>query len=220
LRYGINRSVVMIKVLLADDHQIVRQGLKQILQDEFSDIEFIEASNGNEVIEKSREKDHHIIILDISMPGKNGLEILKQIKHEGIETPILILSMHGEDQYAIRMLKAGASGYLTKDSASEELVNAVRRLLEGRKYISENVAEKLVNDYDVSNGNKPPHELISDREFQVLCLIAAGKTVTEIAENLHLSANTISTYRARILEKMGMKNSAELTHYAIQQGLV
>jgi two-component system, NarL family, invasion response regulator UvrY len=208
-----------LKLLIADDHSVVRQGLKQIIADEYAEAQVDEAVSGNEALDKAREGDYDVIILDISMPGRNGLEILKQLRSEEIKVPVLILSMHSENQYAIRMLKAGASGYLTKESASEELIAAVKRVLMGRKYITETLAEQLATDFD-NPSDKPLHQLITDREFQVLCLIANGKTVSEIAEELCLSVPTISTYRARSLEKMSMKNNAELTHYAIQQGLV
>jgi two-component system, NarL family, invasion response regulator UvrY len=208
-----------INVLIADDHSIVRQGLKQIILDEFSAAKVDEASTGNDTLDKCRENTYDVIILDISMPGKNGLEILKQLRAESIKNPVLILSMHSESQYAVRMLKAGASGYLTKETASEELVAAVHRVLAGRKYITETLAEQLATDFD-NPTDKPLHQLITDREFQVLCLIATGKTISEVAEELCLGVTTISTYRARILEKMSMKNNAELTHYAIQQGIV
>jgi two-component system, NarL family, invasion response regulator UvrY len=208
-----------LQVLIADDHSIVRQGLKQIIMDEFSKAKVQEASTGNQTLEKCRESNFDVIILDISMPGKNGLEILKQLRAESIKNPVLILSMHSESQYAVRMLKAGASGYLTKETASEELVAAVHRVLAGRKYITETLAEQLATDFD-NPSDKPLHQLITDREFQVLCLIATGKTVSEIAEELCLGVPTISTYRARILEKMSLKNNAELTHYAIQHGIV
>ena len=208
-----------LKILIADDHSVVRQGLKQIILEEFPTALVEEAVTGNETLEQARNNDFNVIILDITMPGKNGLEILKQLRSESIKTPVLILSMHAENQYAIRVLKSGAFGYLTKESASEELIMAIKRVLRGRKYITETIAEQLATDFD-NPANKPLHQLISDREFQVLCLIANGKTVSEIAEELFLSVPTISTYRARILEKMNMKNNAELTHYAIQQGLV
>jgi len=208
-----------IKILITDDHTVVRQGLKQILKDEFPEAEFGEAASGNEALDKAREISWNVIIMDISMAGRNGLEILKQLRVEDIKTPVLMLSMHPEDQYAVRVLKAGAHGYLTKESASDELVLATRRLLEGRKYISISLAEKLANDLE-KDLNKPVQELISDREYQVLCLIASGKTVSQIAEELSLSVPTISTYRARILQKMNFKNNAQLTHYALEQGLV
>jgi two-component system, NarL family, invasion response regulator UvrY len=160
-----------------------------------------------------------VLVLDVSMPGRGGLEILKDVKQERPKLPVLILSMHPEDQYAVRALKAGAAGYLNKDSAPEELVKAVRKVVGGGRYVSANVAEKLAYDLTSDTG-RAPHETLSDREFQVLCMIASGKSVTDIAEELALSVKTVSTYRARILEKMGMRNNAELTHYAIQNRLV
>jgi two-component system, NarL family, invasion response regulator UvrY len=208
-----------IRILIADDHSVVRQGLKQIIQEEFKKAMVDEAITGSEALEKTRENVFDVIVLDISMPGQNGLEILKQLRAEANKTPVLILSMHSENQYAVRMLKAGASGYLTKDTASEELIEAIKRVLMGRKYITETLAEQLATEFD-NPVDKPLHQLITDREFQVLCLIATGKTVSEIASELCLSVPTISTYRARILDKMGLKNNAELTHYAIQQGIV
>ncbi len=208
----------MIRILITDDHAVVREGLKRILKEEFPDTTFGEATSGNEALDKTRAEAWDVIILDISMSGRNGLEVLKQMRAENIKTPVLILSMHPEDQYAVRVLKAGASGYLTKDSASDELVIAVKRIISGRKYITLSLAEKLANDLETDT-DKPIHELISDREFQVLSLIASGKTVSEIAAVLSLSVPTISTYRSRILDKMHMKTNAELTHYAIQQGL-
>jgi two-component system, NarL family, invasion response regulator UvrY len=214
-----NGSKTDINVLIADDHSVVRQGLKNIIKEEFSEAIIDEAITGSEALEKTREHEFDVIVLDISMPGQNGLEILKQLRAESNNTPVLILSMHSEDQYAIRMLKAGANGYLTKDTASEELIEAIKRVLIGRKYITETLAEQLLIDMD-NPGDKPLHHKITDREFQVLCLIATGKTVSEIAAELFLSVPTISTYRARILEKMNIKNNAELTHYAIQHGIV
>ena len=209
----------MTNILIVDDHTVVRQGLKQILQEEYSEALFGEATSGNEALEKIRNNPWDIVIMDITMPGKSGLEILKQVKSESIKTPILFLSMHSENQYAIRILKAGAAGYLTKESASTELINATKRILEGRKYINASLAEKLANNLEIDT-DKPIYELISDRELQVLCLIASGKTVSDIAQELCLSVATISTYRTRMLEKMNMKSNAELTHYAIKQGLV
>lgn len=209
----------MIKILIADDHAVVRKGLKQIL-DETSDIVAAdEAKNGQEVLEKIRKSDYDIVMLDISMPGRSGIEILKQIKDERPEISVLVLSMHPEEQYAVRALKAGASGYLTKDSAPEELIEAIRKISQGGKYITISLAEKLAFDLEIDS-EKPLHETLSDREYEVMCKIASGKTIKEIAEELFLSIKTISTYRSRILEKMKMKSSAELTHYAIKHGLV
>jgi two-component system invasion response regulator UvrY len=209
----------MITIFIADDHSIVRRGVRQILLDEFPDARIREANDGNELLRLIRQEKCNIVISDLSMPGSNGLETLKQIKEEFPKLPVLILSMHPEDQYAIRVLKAGASGYLTKESVPEELVNAVRKLLDGRRYITGSVAEILAEELD-TDSTKELHETLSDREFQVLKLIASGKTVSEIANQISLSVTTVSTYRARILEKTKMKNNSELTHYAIQNKLV
>jgi DNA-binding NarL/FixJ family response regulator len=209
----------MINILIADDHAIVRKGLKQILAETSDMVVTGEASNGYEVLEKVRNGHFDVLLLDISMPGRSGLDILKELKAERPKLPVLVLSMYPEEQYAIRVLKAGASGYLTKESAPDELVVAMRKVAQGKKYVSPSLAEKLAFDLEMDT-TKPLHEMLSDREYQVLCMIASGKTVGEIAENLSLSAKTISTYRARILDKMNMKNNAELTHYAIQNKLV
>ena len=208
-----------MNILIADDHSVVRAGLKQILSG-ISDVDIVdEASNARETIDKIRKNSYSVVVLDISMPGKSGLDALKEIKSEWPDLPVLILSMYPEDQYAIRVLKSGASGYLTKESAPEELVTAVRTVAKGRKYISPSLAEKMASYLDL-DGKKEPHEMLSDREYQVLCMIASGKTVSEIADKLSLSVKTISTYRSRILEKMQLKNSAELTTYAIQNHLI
>ncbi|MBA4239783.1 MAG: DNA-binding response regulator [Sphingobacteriaceae bacterium] len=209
----------MIKILIADDHAIVRKGLVQILQEEFPLAEIIEVSNGNEALDMVDKQIWDVILLDITMPGRNGIETLKQIRVNGIKAPVLMLSMHSEEQYAIRVLKAGASGFLSKLSATDELLIAVHRVLSGKKYITASVAEKLAESLG-ENENKSTHENLSDREMQVLQLIATGKTVSEIAEEISLSVNTISTYRARILEKLNLNNSAELTRYAIDNNLV
>ncbi len=209
----------MINILIADDHTIVRKGLKQILAETQDMVVTGEASNGFEVMEKVRSNHYDVLLLDISMPGKSGLDILKELKTEQPKLPVLVLSMYPEEQYAVRVLRAGASGYLTKESAPDELVVAMRKVAQGKKYVSPSLAEKLAVELE-ADATKPAHEMLSDREYQVLCMIASGKTVGEIAEKLSLSAKTISTYRARILEKMNMKNNAELTHYAIQNKLV
>ncbi len=209
----------MISVLIADDHTIVRKGLKQILTETPDMVVADEASNGHEVMSKIRQRDYDVVLLDISMPGKSGLDILKELKAEKPKLPVLVLSMYPEEQYAVRVLRAGASGYLTKESAPDELVVAMRKVAQGKKYVSPSLAEKLAFDLEF-DAKRPLHEALSDREYQVMCMIASGKTVGEIAEKLNLSAKTISTYRARILEKMNMKNNAELTHYAIQNRLV
>jgi len=209
----------MIKVVIVDDHLIVREGLKQIIT-ESSDIKVVgEASNGAEALEKVKRVDCDVLLLDISMPGRSGLEILKDLKHESPDLSVLILTMHPEEQYAVRVLKAGAAGYLTKESAPDELIEAIRKVSIGGKYISSSLAEKLAFDLEIDSG-KPPHETLSDREFEVMCLIASGKTVTEIADEMVLSVKTISTYRSRILEKMRMKTNAELTYYSIKNQLV
>ena len=209
----------MIKILIADDHAIVREGLKQILSESPDLIVVAEASSGQEVLEKISKSDLDLVVLDIAMPGRGGLDILKEIKTQKPRLPVLMLSMYPEEQYAIRVLKSGASGYLTKESAPSELVMAIRQISQGKKYISPSLAEKLAIDLEI-NPDKMPHEILSDREYQVMCMIASGKTLKEIADGLSLSIKTISTYRSRILEKMNMKTNAELTHYAIKSNLV
>jgi len=209
----------MLKILIADDHAIVRQGLKQIVTETADMIVAGEASNGQELLNKIQENDYDVVVLDITMPGRDGIDVLKQLRSERPELPILMLSIHPEEQYALRALKAGASGYLTKESAPDELVVAIRKVSRGGKYISSSLAEKLAFELE-SGREQAPHETLSDREYHVMCLIASGKTVTEIAQELSLSEKTISTYRSRILEKMKMKNNAELTYYAIKNQLV
>ena len=208
----------MIRVVIADDHPIVRAGLRQILSED-RDIEVAgEAGDGNMLLEQVRRHDFDVVLLDLTMPGPDGLDVLKQLKIEYPGLPVIILTVHPESQYALRILRAGASGYLTKESAPDELIGAIRKVHRGGKYISVSLAEKIAFALDAGTEQKP-HETLSDREYQVLCLLAAGKTVTEIAEELSLSVKTISTYRARILEKMRMKTNAELIHYAIHSGL-
>jgi len=209
----------MIKILIADDHAIVREGLKQIVHETPDMVVADEASNGQEMLNKVLKNDYDVLVLDISMPGRNGLDVLKQLKSLRPELPVLVLSIYPEAQYAVRTLRAGAAGYLTKQSAPEELVKAIRKVSRGRKYVSPSLAEKLAYDLEIK-GEKPPHETLSDREYQVLRMITSGKTATEIAEELCLSVKTISTYRYRILEKMKMKSNAELIHYAIKNRLV
>lgn len=209
----------MIKILIADDHAIVREGLKQIIRETSDIVVADEASNGQEVLEKVWKNDYDVVLLDISMPGRSGLDILKQLKSQKPELPVLILTVHPEEQYAVRVLRAGASGYLTKESAPDELIKAIRKVSMGRKYVSSTLAEKLATEVDIIS-EKPLHQALSDREYEVMCMIASGKTVKEIAEELCLSIKTISTYRSRILEKMKMKSNAELIHYAIQNRLV
>lgn len=210
---------MMIKrILVADDHSVVRKGLVQVLREGYPDAFIGEASNGNEVFELAHEDNWDLIMLDISMPGRNGIDALKQLKHNGIKTPVLILSMHPEDQYAIRVLRAGASGYLNKEAAPEVVLEAVERVLSGRKYITAEIAEKMAGVISQKN-DKSGHEALSDREMQVLQLIASGKTVTQIANEMSLSVNTVSTYRARLLEKLSLNNNAELTRYSIDHNL-
>jgi DNA-binding NarL/FixJ family response regulator len=209
----------LIKILLADDHSLFREGLKQILA-HCSDIRVTdEAGNGHDALAKMRTNDYDMVLLDISMPGRSGLDILGEIRREKPSLPILILSMHPEDQYAMRVLKAGAAGYLTKESAADELITAIRKVAGGGKYINITVAEKIASALDAST-EKPSHHMLSNREFQVLCMLASGKALKEIADELILSEKTITTYRARILEKLQLKNNVELTRYAMENGLV
>jgi DNA-binding NarL/FixJ family response regulator len=193
--------------------------LKQILADEFKRAEFGEARNGQEVLDMVWKESWDVVILDITMPGRGGLEVLRELKQARPKLPVLVLSMHPEDQFAVRVLKAGASGYMTKESAPQELVGAIRKVISGGRHISNGVAE-LMASYLSLDSQAPPHEQLSNREFQVMRLIASGKTVSEIARELSLSVRTVSTYRARILEKTGMRTNAELTHYAFQHQLV
>lgn len=208
-----------IKILIADDHPIVREGFKQVLSETSDMVVDDEASNGQEVLNLVRKNKYDVILLDISMPGRSGLEILKELRSENPKLPVLIVSIYPEEQYAVRAFRAGASGYLTKASAPNELIAAIRKVSKGGRYISSSLAEKLTYYLDV-DATKAPHEALSDREYQVMLLIASGKTVTEIAEDLCLSVKTISTYRSHILEKMKMKNNAEITLYAVQNKLV
>jgi two-component system invasion response regulator UvrY len=208
----------MIRILIADDHPLFREGLRGILTG-CPDFNVAgEASNGQEVFEKVWNNEYDMVLLDIAMPGPPGLEVLKRLKNEKPKLPVLVLSMYPEEQYAVRVIKAGASGYLTKESASEELITAIRRISGGRKYITSSIAERLADDVEPTS-EKPLHDTLSDREFEVFRMIAAGKTTTQIAEELFLSVKTISTYRSRILEKMKMKTNAELTHYAIKHNM-
>ena len=208
-----------IRVFIADDHAIVREGLKQILAEQRDIVVAGEAENGIDAIKLFRKSRCHVMLLDISMPDRNGIEVLKQVRKERPELAVLMLSMHREDQYAIRSLKAGAAGYLTKQSAPRELVVAIRQVASGQKYVSPALAQALASQ--VGEGHDAPvHDTLSDREFQTLIMIASGKTVSEIARELSLSVKTVSEYRARLLVKMKLKNSAELTHYAIRNQLV
>ncbi|MDB6031036.1 MAG: Response regulator, LuxR family [Verrucomicrobiales bacterium] len=208
-----------MRILIADDHAVVRQGIKQILADEFKKAVFGEARTAQEALTKIWKEKWDVVILDITMPGRSGLEVLKELKKVRPKMPVLVLSMHPEDQFAVRVLKAGASGYMTKESAPEELVGAIKKVLVGGKHISAALAE-IMATYLTVDDRKPAHEQLSNREFQVLRLIASGKTVSQIAKEISLSVRTVSTYRTRILEKMALKSNAELTHYAFQNQLV
>lgn len=209
----------MLKVLIADDHEIVRRGLKQILLEEFPFTHIEEASDTETLIEKAISGNWDIILSDLAMPGGGGLDAVRQIRQQNITVPVLILSIYPEDQYALRVLKAGAAGYLNKDAAPEELVNAVQRILSGRRHISEAVAELLSLSLHQAD-EMPLHELLSEREYKVFRLIAAGKSNAAIAEELLIGSTTVSTYRSRILIKMNKKNNAELMQYAVENGLI
>lgn len=209
---------MQLNILIADDHAIVRKGLIQILREKYPSSQIFEANNSFEVFELTKEKKWDIILLDISMPGKSGVETLKQLIADGIKSPILMLSMHAEDQYALRVLKAGASGFVNKNSATEELITAIQKVLAGKKYISEFVANQLIESPNKLS-EKPLHQQLSDREMQVFEQLAKGKSVSEIASEISLSSNTISTYRSRILEKLGFNNNADLIKYALENNL-
>ncbi|MGO9612754.1 MAG: response regulator [Dissulfurispiraceae bacterium] len=209
----------MIRILLADDHAIVRKGIKLMLAEVPDIVVADEASDGNEVLEKIEKNDFDVLVLDIAMPGKSGLEVLGELKARKPKPPVLVLSAYPEEQIAVRALKAGADGYLSKESAPDELITAIRRLAQGKKYISSSLAEKLALDLEEET-TKPLHEKLSNREYQVMCLIASGRTVKEIGESLSLSIKTVSTYRIRIMEKTRLKNNAEIIHYAIQNKLI
>jgi two-component system invasion response regulator UvrY len=209
----------MLRILVADDHEVVRKGLVKVLSETLQPIRIDEASNGQEAVSKASKTDYDLVVLDMKMPGKSGLDVLKELKQHLPKLPVLILSMLPEEQFAIRAIRAGASGYLTKDAAGDELVLAIRKALKGERYISGSLAEILAGDLD-GDSEKPPHEILSDREYQVMLMIASGKPVGAIARELCLSAKTISSYRTNILLKTRMKNNAEITHYAIQNNLV
>lgn len=208
----------MKRILLADDHYIVRQGLKQVLADKFEGFVFGEASNGNEALQLVWNEHWDILLLDISMPGRGGLDTLKEVNRAKPKLPVIILSMHSEDQFAVRALKLGAYAYVRKDSAGRELVGAVEAALRGERYITPVLANQLALQLRENRGGIP-HEALSDREYQLLCLLGSGKTVKEVADMLSLSAKTISTYRTRTLEKMGLKNNSQITHYVVSHGL-
>jgi len=209
----------VLRVLIADDHAILRRGLKEILLREFDDAACGEAGEAAQVLYQVRSQPWDLVILDVSMPGRSGLDVLADLKQLRPELPVLMLSMHSEDQYAKRVLRAGAVGYMNKETAPEELVKAIRRVLAGGRYVSTTFAEKLASDLRGDPG-RPIHENLSNREFEVLRMIASGKTNSQMAEELHLSLTTVSTYRARILEKMNMANNAELMRYALQNRLI
>lgn len=209
----------MIQILIVDDHAILRRGLKEILEREFRDVSIGGAGTAEQALAQLDSEQWDLVILDITMPGRSGVDVLRNLKALRPKLPVLVLSMHPEDQYGKRVLKAGASGYMNKESAPEELIKAVRKLLSGGRYVSPTLAETLAVDLGRDDGT-PAHERLSDREFEVLRKMASGKTVGQIAQELHLSVPTVSTYRARILEKMGMSNTAELIRYALSHDLV
>jgi len=211
--------ILRVQVLIADDHPVVRQGLKQMLGAEADLAVAGEASNGHEAIELCERVAWDVAVVDYNMPGRGGVDLVKELRRRYPNRPVLVLSMYPEDQYALRALKAGASGYLTKESATEELVNAIRKVANGGRFVSAALGERLAREV-AGDGEQPPHQILSDREYQIMWLIASGKTVSEIAEQLFLSPNTISTYRARILQKLDLRNNAELMRYAIHHQLI
>lgn len=209
----------MISILVVDDHALIRKGLKQLL-DDTEDIRVTgEAETGMQALNLARDHSYDLVLLDIALPDKNGIDVLKQLKLEQPDIKVIVLSMYPEDQYGVRSLKAGASGYLNKQSAPDQLIGAIRQVLSGKKYIGEIMAEQLLNSM-IGNSEELMHQTLSNREYQTLCLIASGKTLSEIAESMTLSPKTVSVYRARMLEKMGFKNNAEAIHYAISYHLV
>lgn len=209
----------MIKILIADDHPLIREGLKKTLKEE-TDMDVVcEAKNGNEVLDLIKSKEVDVVVMDLTMPGLSGLETMKELKKQLPNLPVLILSMHPEERFAIRALKNGASGYLTKENAPQGLAEAIRKVVSGGRYITPSLAEKLAFDMS-ANTQKHPHELLSDREFQIFCLIASGKSIKDISVMLFLSVYTVHTHRTRILEKMSMKTNIDITHYAIQNHLI
>jgi DNA-binding NarL/FixJ family response regulator len=209
----------MIRILIADDHTIVRQGVKQLLSEERDFVVAAEAANGLEVLKKLREQPFDVLLMDMSMPGRNGIDLIKQVKAEKPKLAILVLSMHQEKQYAVRALKAGAQGYLTKESAPAQLVSAIRKIARGGMFISDGVAERLALELG-GNHDAAPHTLLSDREYQIFTMIVSGAPIGGIADELSLSVKTVSTHKTRILQKMRMSSSAELIHYAIRHQLV
>jgi DNA-binding NarL/FixJ family response regulator len=209
----------MLRILIADDHTVVRKGLRQILLDEFPTAVINEVADAEELVKKVMTEKWDVVVSDLSMPGRSGLDALQQIKISFPDLPVLILSIHPEEQYALRALKAGASGYLSKDTAPDELVKAVQKVLLGKKYISQSIAEKLANTFS-ADAHVSPHEKLSDREFDVMKLLANGRSVSDIAEMLSLSVTTVSTYRARVMTKMDLRSNSDLTRYAIEHQLI
>lgn len=208
----------MLKIVIADDHSIFRRGVKDLLSDGLGTVTVGECANAHDLLQLVRQKKWDVVILDIGMPGTTGTDALMQLKRERPSLPVIMLSMHPEDQYAVRMFKAGANAYLTKASAPEELVTAIKKVLAGGNYVSPSLGEKLVHLFHQGD-EQAPHELLSDREYEVMRLLASGKTVSEIAQSMHLGTTTVSTYRARILQKLHLKNNAELMRYAVQAGI-
>ncbi len=208
-----------MRIVIADDHPVVRRGLRAIVEDALLPADVHEAGNAAELLTLVRKREPDVVLLDIAMPGRSGLEALKELRREHPKIPMLVLSIHSADEFAVRSIKAGASGYLTKDSAPEELVDAIRTVVAGRRYLTPSVAERLASAVE-SDAKGAPHEMLSDREFHVLRMLAVGKTNGEVAGELALSAKTISTYRTRTLRKMGMRTNAELAQYAVRHGLV
>jgi DNA-binding NarL/FixJ family response regulator len=209
----------MIRILIADDHAIVRKGLRQLLMEEYPSANIKEVGDAEELVVQALNNEWDVVICDLSMPGRSGLDALRQIKQASPKLPVLIMSMHPQDQYALRVLKAGASGYLGKESIHEELIKAVQTVLLGKKFITPSIAERLAEAFE-TDSEEQRHELLSDREFDVFKLLASGKSVSEIAAQLSLSVTTVSTYRSRILEKMNMRSNAELTRYGIEKKLI
>lgn len=208
----------MLNILIADDHSIFRRGLKDLLSDGLGAVTIGECSNAFDLLQLLKQKKWDVVILDIGMPGTTGTDALIQVKRHRPSLPVIMLSMHPEDQYAVRMFKAGANAYLTKASAPEELVVAIKKVLDGGNYVSASLGEKLVHLFHRGD-EQPAHELLSDREFEVMRLLSSGRTVSQIAETMNLGTTTVSTYRARILDKLHLKNNAELMRYAVQQGI-
>ncbi len=213
------RAKKPIKFLLADDHAVVRRGLREMLAEEFPDAIFGEAATAQETLEQSWRQPWDLVILDITMPGRSGLDVLQDLRAAQPKTPVLVQSMHAEDQFAMRVFKNGAAGYITKDSLADELLRAVRRVLEGGRYVSDSLAEKLAG-FLSADTTRPGHELLSDREFQILRMLARGQAIKEIGAELSLSIKTISTYRARVLQKLNVRTNSELVQYAMREGLI